>query len=120
MQKWDRVRRSLYPPSRYFSFCGTAIARTCIPFGAVITLDFDFLMVFGFKYEPAQTASLEALQRLYVGSASGVTLSDLAARCVTRPIVLEQLSAEAAAKGWNVERQAYWTALKGRASRVGG
>ena len=62
--------------------------------------------------------SLEALQRLYVGSASGVTLSDLAARCVTRPVVLEQLSAEAAAKGWNADRQAYWTALKGRTARA--
>ena len=70
--------------------------------------------VFGFKYERSQTANLDALRRLYIGTASDITLSDLAARCVTRPIPLDQLSATAAAEGWDAQRQAYWSALKMR------
>lgn len=70
--------------------------------------------VFGFKYERSQTANLDALRRLYIGTASDITLSDLAARCVTRPIALDQLSATAAAEGWDTQRQAYWSALKTR------
>ena len=70
--------------------------------------------VFGFKYERSQTANLDALRRLYIGTASGGTLSDLVTRCVTRPIALDQLSATAATKGWDVQRQAYWAALKAR------
>ena len=70
--------------------------------------------VFGFKYERAQIANLDALRRLYIGTALDVTLSDLAARCVTRPIAFNQLSATAAAEGWEAQRQAYWSDLKAR------
>lgn len=71
--------------------------------------------VFGFKYEQSQQANPDALKLLYVTSPSGATLDELAARSVAKQVQLDELTARAAAEGWDARRQDYQEHLKSRA-----
>lgn len=76
------------------------------------------LIIFGSQYQRKTTADLTALRHLYVCSPSQIDLAQLAARCVTKPVSLDALKAEAEAEGWDRQRQQYREALKSRASAV--
>jgi len=72
--------------------------------------------VFGFKYEQSQKADLDALRHFYIASPSSETINDLAARCVTKQVAMDQLSAKASAESWDAQRAQYWEYLEARKS----
>ena len=74
------------------------------------------LIIIGYQYQATATADLTALRHLYVCSPSQIDLAQLAARCVTKPVSLDTLSAAAKQEGWDQQRQQYRAALKSRAS----
>lgn len=74
------------------------------------------LIILGYQYQRKTTADLTALRHLYVVSPSEIDLPQLAARCVTKPVSLDALTAVAEKEGWEAQRQQYRAARKPRAA----
>ncbi len=74
------------------------------------------LIIFGFRYQQKTTADLTALRHLYVCSPSQIDLTELAARCVTKPVSIDALKAAAETEGWDAQRQQYRNSLTRRST----
>ena len=72
------------------------------------------LIIFGYQYQRKTTADLTALRHLYVVSPSEIDLSQLAARCVTKPVSIDALTKAAKREGWDAQRQQYRNTVKRR------
>ncbi|HEX8178197.1 MAG TPA: insecticidal delta-endotoxin Cry8Ea1 family protein [Pyrinomonadaceae bacterium] len=105
-----------YPGGGHFSFSYTGEILSSIHINGVSQYYGSAdCAVFGFKYEQSQNANLDAMGLLYITSpAADATLADLATRSVTRQVPLDELTAKAAAEGWDTQRQEYWRHLKSR------
>lgn len=74
------------------------------------------LIIFGFQYQRKTTADLTALRHLYVCSPSQIDLTELAARCVTKPVSIDALKAAAETEGWDAQRRQYRNSLTRRST----
>lgn len=72
------------------------------------------LIILGYQYQQKPTVDLTALRHLYVCSLSQIDLTGLAARCVTKPVSLDALTAAAKTEGWEAQRQQYRNSLTRR------
>lgn len=106
-----------YPGGSAFSFSYPGEILSSIHINGVSTFYGSAdCAVFGFKYEQAQTANVEALRLLYIAAPAQVSLDRLAAQAVTRPAALDELTEKASAEAWEAQRQEYWAYLKARSS----
>lgn len=74
------------------------------------------LIILGYQYQRKPTADLTALRHLYVCSPSQIDLTQLAARCVTKPVSIDALRAAAETEGWEAQRRQYRNSLKRRST----
>ena len=74
------------------------------------------LIIVGYQYQQKTTADLTALRHLYVCSPSQIDLTELAARCVTKPVSIDALKAAADTEGWDAQRQQYRNSLMRRST----